>query len=67
MRMYCRHCHEPQEIRWLSLKPLVCPVCKLPTPNGWDWLEKNDPNSAWELTHNDKRFLKSLRIDVERT
>ena len=60
MRMYCRLCLEPHEIKWI--RPSTCPVCLRPLKPE-DWLERNDPASAWELYEMDKRFLKSLHID----
>jgi hypothetical protein len=57
--LYCRHCNTGYTTT--GMIPPVCPGC-LRTGN---WTTKPGPKIAYQLTNNDKRFLKTLRIQPE--
>lgn len=66
MQMFCRFCYEAQF--WFAVAPPpLCPACLRKTTD-LDWLinlPQDRPKGAWELSRNDQRFLRSLRIDAD--
>jgi len=45
--------------------PRQCPFCQA-SPTVWRTMApvSDEPRTAWELTHNDKRFLASIRVEA---
>lgn len=62
MTLYCRECQQPNyfERNWLN-EDDACQYCH----SVGQWRTLNDPKHDYTLTHNDKRFLRSLRIGQE--
>lgn len=57
--VYCVNCGRGEVITVIGELP-DCRVCG-PTK----WKTATDPRVDYEVNHNDKRFLKSIRIDPE--
>lgn len=59
--MWCRHqdCGRAYETEKEQV-PSICPSCR--RMGSWTIVA---PSARWELSYDDKRFLKSIRIDPE--
>lgn len=61
-QVYCMACEAPNDFKRLWLDPEdACAHCG----TQGRWRRVNDPKVEWELHHNNKRLLKSLRIAQE--
>jgi hypothetical protein len=62
--IYCRWCDWPTEVEPGQL-PAVCEHCHREAR--WTTLApvSDEPRPAWELTHNDKRFLASIKVSSD--
>lgn len=60
MILFCRVCDAPNPFmrRWLEEHD-ACQSCG----SEGQWRTVNDPTHPYELNHNDKGFLKSIRVD----
>lgn len=57
--LYCTQCGRGETIQGLGEVP-DCRVCGPTT-----WKSASDPRVDYALTHMDKRFLKSIRVEAE--
>lgn len=58
--IYCRMCAEPFE-QIAGALPERCPACKKPAL----WSTEPQVKPALRWTHNDKRFLKAIRVEAD--
>lgn len=49
----CGHWYQPQVV-----VPEICPFCE----QAAHWTTDSEPKSDWQLSENDRRFLRSIRI-----
>jgi hypothetical protein len=69
-KSWCRHedCQQPQE-GLLSKRPLFCPECgkhaAWATQPGVGLIPAPKPIDGWKVSENDRKFLRSLRINPE--
>lgn len=61
VQIFCELCGFAYVVQLPGEVPLTCDGCKSATT----WRTADDPRVAWDVTHNDKQFLRSLRIDAE--
>ena len=60
--IWCRLCHQAVPVK--GKVPDICPHCARQTT--WtSMLVLDDPKKPWELSGNDRRFLKAIYIDAE--
>ena len=57
--LYCQQCGRGETITVIGELP-DCRICG-PTV----WRSASDPKQPYELTFNDKRFLRSIRVEAE--
>ena len=55
----CRTCGEWYQV--VHVVPDICPHCQ----NSAVWTTEGDPAKPYQLTVNDKKFLRSLRITAD--
>lgn len=62
MIVWCRECDGANEFprNWIEEKD-TCRYCK----TAGRWRTENQPKAEYLLSHNDRRFLRSLRIKAE--
>jgi hypothetical protein len=69
--IYCRHEHCGEQVDIVAGQfPAVCPGCERvakwsTTPGNVVKERRKGPRVPWDLSRNDRRFLRSLRIDPE--
>lgn len=59
LTLFCRVCDSPNEFprNWVDDTD-ECTACGAKK----QWRTVNEPKVAWDVSHNDRRFLKALRI-----
>jgi hypothetical protein len=57
--LYCRHCQTGHAA--VGVVPATCPQCQNPA----NWSTSLEPRVPYELTLNDKRFLKGIHVSPE--
>lgn len=71
--LYCRHqdCHEAY-VSDAGKQPAICPACQraaswtaIPPHGIRPAAHPDDPKRPYDLTLNDRRFLRSLRIETD--